>query len=224
MKRIAKYLLNICLWLISSLLVVTLGAATVAMHFVNFKLVKDENINVCEEFFKSFRQNFVQSIPLLIINGAIGTLIGFSWAKQIENINDTNIFMVCILIIASLLFLGFESMSTYLLAKFENKTGRLIMLSIYSMLRHADIAVKVEIMEAAMIALPVFIIVINPVPSFITAGIIVALIMLVIHEITSARWITVIFDIFIEAQKKQAEETSDALAETDAVFEKSDEE
>lgn len=215
MRRIAKYLFNVCLWLICSLPVISFGAATVAMHFVNFKLVKDDSIDVRREFFKSFKQNFSQSIPLLIIYGAVGTLIGYCWIKQIANMEAANLFMVFLLIITSLVFLGFESTSSYLLAKFDNRTSKLIMLSIYSMLRHSDIVIKIAIMEAATIALPIFIIVINPVASFITAGIIVAFIMVIIHEITSARWITAIFDILIAAQNAaQASTEEEAICET----------
>lgn len=202
MRKIAKYILNICLWLLCSLPVISIGASTVAMHFVNFKLVQDENINVCSEFFKSFKQNFTQSISLLVVLGAIGTLVGYTWTKQLSNLENANLAIVCLLIIATLIFLSFESMTTYLLSKFDNKTGRLFMLSVYTMLRHCDIVIKVAIVEAATIALPICIILVNPTSVFITVGITVAFIMTVMHEITSARWITEIFDILIAAQNE----------------------
>lgn len=224
MKRVVKYILNVCLWLICSLPVISLGASTVAMHFVNFKLVKDENINVYREFMKSFKQNFVQSIGLLVICVPIGAFVGWNWVKQLTRVEEANLFVVGILFITSLVFFAFESCTTYLLSKFDNKTGRLVMLSFYTMLRHCDISIKIAIMEAATVALPIFIIVLNPVPSFIAAGVFAAIVMVVIHEITSSRWMTQIFDILIAAQNAAMAQAAGAEASAEQDKERSDSE
>ena len=51
------------LWLLCCIPVITIGASTIALYYVMLKLVKDEETTVTREFFHSFKQNFLQSLP-----------------------------------------------------------------------------------------------------------------------------------------------------------------
>ena len=55
------------LWLLCCIPVVTIGASTIALYYVMLKLVKDEETAVTREFFHSFKQNFLQSLPVTVI-------------------------------------------------------------------------------------------------------------------------------------------------------------
>ena len=55
------------LWLLCCIPVVTIGASTIALYYVMLKLVKDEETTVTREFFHSFKQNFLQSLPVTVI-------------------------------------------------------------------------------------------------------------------------------------------------------------
>lgn len=55
------------LWLLCCIPVLTIGASTTALYYVMLKLVKDEETTVTREFFHSFKQNFLQSLPVTVI-------------------------------------------------------------------------------------------------------------------------------------------------------------
>ena len=55
------------LWLLCCIPVITIGASTIALYYVMLKLVKDEETTVTREFFHSFKQNFLQSLPVTVI-------------------------------------------------------------------------------------------------------------------------------------------------------------
>ena len=52
------------LWLLCSLPVITAGPCAAAAHYVALKLVRDEGSSVASMFFKAFRANFRQALPL----------------------------------------------------------------------------------------------------------------------------------------------------------------
>lgn len=221
MKRTLKYIHNILLWPLFSIPVVTLGASTTAMHFVNFKLVQDDSINVNHEFIKSFKQNFLQSIPILIISAVAGYFIVKTWVAQLSDFENMNMLIFGLLIIATFIFCGFETMSTYLLAKFDNSTKRLMMLTVYSMLRHTDILTKVTLIEMSSVLVPGIIIAVNPGAVTFIVGAVLFLCLLLVHEIVSSKQIVRIYDILLSAQEeamrmaKEKEESEETVSETE---------
>ena len=73
------------LWLICSLPIVTIGPATTAAFYVTGKIIRDESAHLFRDFFKSFKNNFFQS---LIVSFFIA--LGF-WVTYI-NIRNISIF------------------------------------------------------------------------------------------------------------------------------------
>ena len=63
------------LWLLCSLPVVTLGAATAALYAVTLKLAEDDTGHLTERFFHVFRQNFRQATVLWLILLAGGIVL-----------------------------------------------------------------------------------------------------------------------------------------------------
>jgi uncharacterized membrane protein YesL len=73
------FLLNI-LWIIFSIPIITMGAATSAVYYVTLKMVKNEDGYIIESFWNAFRQNLKQGIMIelvLLIAGVI--LLGDIW-------------------------------------------------------------------------------------------------------------------------------------------------
>ena len=69
-------ILNV-LWVICSLPIVTMGAATTAVYYVTLKLVRDEEGATIKSFFKSFKENFKQATVIWLIMLATGAVIAF---------------------------------------------------------------------------------------------------------------------------------------------------
>ena len=72
MGEVADVIILALLWWIGCLGIITMGASTTALYYVLGKKVRKETTYVAKDFFKSFRQNFRQSIPLSIL-----TMIGW---------------------------------------------------------------------------------------------------------------------------------------------------
>ncbi|MBQ5977630.1 MAG: YesL family protein [Oscillospiraceae bacterium] len=73
-SKFSQLLLKLCyacylnlLWIICSLPIVTIGAATTALNYACLKIVRDEDSHVGAMFFRSFRQNFKQATVLWLI-------------------------------------------------------------------------------------------------------------------------------------------------------------
>ena len=64
------------LWLLCSLPVITAGPALAAAHYAALRIVRDEGGSVCSMFFKAFRINFFQALPLGDLSILAGAVIG----------------------------------------------------------------------------------------------------------------------------------------------------
>lgn len=64
MTKIFDILLLNILWLICCIPVITFGASTTALYYVMMKLVRDEENGIVRGFFKAFKENFRQSLPV----------------------------------------------------------------------------------------------------------------------------------------------------------------
>lgn len=80
------FLLNLC-WLVTSIPIVTVGASTVAMFDVMLKIVDDEEGYVVKQYFKAFKANWKQGIPLGLLNllAAYAVYLDFSIFNAMDN-------------------------------------------------------------------------------------------------------------------------------------------
>jgi len=114
------------LWLIGSLPILTIGASTTALFYVSGKNVGGKDYRIVADFFKSYKQNFFQSIEITILLGVMWfssvAYFMMGYAPLNEGLN---------LSILVIIFVAFEvtMLSIYmcaLLAKYELKTITLI--------------------------------------------------------------------------------------------------
>lgn len=64
MTKIFDILLLNFLWLLCSLPVISFGASATALYYMMMKLVRDEESGIVRGFFKAFKENFRQSLPV----------------------------------------------------------------------------------------------------------------------------------------------------------------
>ena len=67
MSRVFDIITVNLLWLLLSLPVITIGASSIALYTMTLRMVRDEEGSLVKGFFKAFRDNFRQSIPVTII-------------------------------------------------------------------------------------------------------------------------------------------------------------
>lgn len=73
------------LWLIASLPVFTIGAATTAAYDCAFKIIRARDTNIFKDYFNSFRSNLKQATALFLIMLLIGAVIAadlYFWAHN----------------------------------------------------------------------------------------------------------------------------------------------
>lgn len=74
--KVGDFLLLSILWLVCSLPVITIGAATTAMFYVSFRLLSGEEEGCFRDFFRSFRENFRQATLLWLAALLLGAFLG----------------------------------------------------------------------------------------------------------------------------------------------------
>lgn len=100
--------------------VVTVGASFTAMHYVALKLVRNEEGYITRDFFRSFKQNFVQSTIMWLIMIAVAALLsGDYYIMKKTDIEINNIIQMALITIT--LFAAFTAIMVFpVQAKFSN--------------------------------------------------------------------------------------------------------
>lgn len=70
--------LNI-LTLICCIPIVTVGAAWTALYYMTLKIVRDEEVYIARDYFKSFRQNFKQATVIWLIQVLVTAVLGIDF-------------------------------------------------------------------------------------------------------------------------------------------------
>lgn len=69
---IVDYFILNCLWLMCSIPLFTIGAATVALNYSSMKLIRHDDTKVIKNFFSSFVSNFKQATIQWLVGAAAG--------------------------------------------------------------------------------------------------------------------------------------------------------
>ena len=145
---LSEVLILTILWTVCSIPIITMGAATTGMYYVFTRLLSGREGYVSRDFFKSFKQNFVQATFLTIL------LLFAAW---IIYINITNLqtdsfflpvqFVLCYELIITLIYIF------PVLSRFEMKTFQLIRTCIFMANRHLFTSFTCLILFIAFVAL-----------------------------------------------------------------------
>lgn len=130
LTRIFDCLLLNILWIICSLPIVTMGAATSALYYVMLKIVRKDDSSITKLFFEAFRQNIKKGSVMTLIFGVSGALLGFDLLLfKLMGPANGEVFQAVIeaaLIILLVIWGMALSYSFPLLAQFENPVNQTI--------------------------------------------------------------------------------------------------
>lgn len=100
--------------------VITIGASIIALYYVMLKLVKDEETTVTREFFHSFKQNFLQLLPVTVIFLVVVVLVADFHILGAAGRAQGASFMYGFCIVMGIICAAVFSYVFPLLARFEN--------------------------------------------------------------------------------------------------------
>lgn len=107
------------IWLICSLPVITLGCSTIAAFSVTLRMTEDKEGDVIRDFFKAFKANWKQGIPMSIIMLICPLSVWYDF--QIYNAIEENSLMFLIIGMISAYLFFFSLIYVFpLLARYEN--------------------------------------------------------------------------------------------------------
>lgn len=132
-KNLGCYLLTI-LWLLCSLSIVTIGAASTAVSYVALKIIRDEEGKVTKQFFHSFKQATVIWLGALLLGVVLG--VNFWFYYQMNNA-FSKVFMI-VLIVITVIFAMIMHYIFPVLARFDNTTKNLLIMAFVMALKNVN--------------------------------------------------------------------------------------
>lgn len=123
-KLLDVLLLNL-LWILCSLPVVTIGAATCAAFSVTLKMVDDEEGYIVKPFFKYFKQNFKQGTLMCLFTAPQIYLLYLLWQLVFKS-DDINAIIIIGVIFLTALSISMNIYSYPLIARYENSLKKII--------------------------------------------------------------------------------------------------
>ena len=72
---LADLIILTILWLICSIPVITIGASTTALYYVTTRQLSNREGYVSRDFFRSFKQNFLEATAMTLILGVIAVVL-----------------------------------------------------------------------------------------------------------------------------------------------------
>lgn len=123
------------LWILCSVPIVTIGAATIAAFDVTLKMVDNEEGYVARQFLKAFKSNLKKGIPLglLTIVCAYIVWLNFSLFNQLE---DNPVFLLVMGIVSAFVFTLSFIYAFALQARYENTIIKTLQNSLHISMRY----------------------------------------------------------------------------------------
>ena len=134
--EIADFLILAMYWFFCCLPVVTIGASTSSLFYVFGKKMRGEDTYVTRDFFKSFKQNFKQSIPLTILLGVLWVSTIAYWMMLIGYQGNAPFYLRVLTVLFSIETFLFTIYSTAILSRFYMKFKQIVLSSFVLAHRH----------------------------------------------------------------------------------------
>lgn len=157
MGRIADMFFLTILWLICSIPIITIGAATNAVYYITLKMVRNREEYIFRTFFRCFKENFLSSTIIWIVLLAIGMIpvTGFCCLNNIESPGAPILFWP--LIVVTVLYLFTVTLVFPLSARLDVKIGKLFFLTFMVQIKNFPWILLMLVTSVCAIALGIFV-------------------------------------------------------------------
>lgn len=154
--NLADFFMLSILWLICSLPIVTLGAASTALYYVTLKMAENKEGRLLPAFFSSFRQNLKQSslIWLGFLFAGLLIVVDLLWASQQGTLIAMAMFVTFAII--GLLYLCCLSFVFVVLARCENTTSAIFKMACGMTIRNFPAVLAGVVVYAGFLLVGIF--------------------------------------------------------------------
>lgn len=137
------------LWVVFSMPIITIGASTTAMYYTSVKVIRRDCGYVFQEFFKSFKMNFVQAtVSWVVVAG--GSILFYSNMRFAYGIKgDMGTLLTVIYAFMGVFIIGCGAYVFPVLSRFTMKIGQLFKTSIFLFFKHFPRSVLLIVILAA---------------------------------------------------------------------------
>lgn len=146
------------LFIIFSLPVITIGASLTALYYTTVKVIRRDRGYIFQEFFRSFRLNFLNATILWIIQLLLTVVMIFNVSTVVEDNGGAVNFMTGAYMVMGIIIYAVSCYVYPVLSRFEMKKRQIVRLSLYMAVKHIYFTIPfIVISLAAVIALILFI-------------------------------------------------------------------
>ncbi len=138
-------------FIIFSLPVVTIGASLTALYYAVVKVIRRDRGYVFQEFFRSFKLNFVKATILWVIQAVLTFIMCFNLYAVVGEDGGTIDFMHGAYIVMGLLIFAVSCYAYPVLSRFDMKNTKIIRFSLYMAIKHVYFTIPIMVIVLASI-------------------------------------------------------------------------
>lgn len=157
MGRLADVFVLTVLWTVCSLPVITAGAATTALYDVALKMAEGQDGYYVRNFFRAFRENFLQSTLIWLVMLAVGGLLGTSLWFYYRTLGQWAVVVFWLLLVLAVVAVFVFAMVFPLAARLEAGVGKLFFLAFMVSLKHFSWVFLMVTLTGCLLAAGIFV-------------------------------------------------------------------
>lgn len=150
--------------------VVTMGAALTALYYTTVKVIRRERGYVFQEFWRSFKLNFISATKMWIVELVIIVVMLFNITSVIEGTNEFSGFMLGTYIVMSLVIYGVSCYAYPVLSRFEMKNMAIIRMSLYLAAKYIYFTIPLIIISGVAIISVYYLMPVMPIVPILMPG------------------------------------------------------
>lgn len=150
--------------------VVTMGAALTALYYTTVKVIRRERGYVFQEFWRSFKLNFISATKMWIVELVIIVVMLFNITSVLEGTNEFSGFMLGAYIVMSLVIYGVSCYAYPVLSRFEMKNMAIIRMSLYLAAKYIYFTIPLIIISGVAIISIYYLIPVMPIVPILMPG------------------------------------------------------
>ncbi len=150
-------------FIVFSLPVITIGASLTALYYTTVKVIRRDRGYVFQEFFRSFRLNFLNATVLWLIQLLLTAVMIFNVSVVVADNGGVVNFMTGAYIVMSVIIYAVACYAYPVLSRFEMKKRQIVRLSLYMAVKHIYFTIPFIALSLGTIAAIVFLVPLLPI-------------------------------------------------------------